>query len=348
MNAIAAAYALGFAFFLGYARGHDSSMPTASWAHAFYLAAIWPLAAAWFAVRRWDGTSHRFIALAFLLLSAALPARATFSVTIATAGPVTESAIITSDPAGITCPGTCTANFVEDSTVTLTEVHPSTMGFLGWGGDDGCKTNRDSCQLTLAANANVTATFAPTLDLYFSSSNPIGIGVVTSSAAGITGTVYRSTGSGANGAPIRLTYPLDTELVLTQSTGPYSAFLGWTASAGACSTADTCTITLTEYTTVVATFTASAAAYPLKVAIPNGGGTVTSSPAGISCPGVCSSTFTASAAVTLTTAASSGYRFAGWANGGCRGLAVCVVTSTSPLQGQGGKYSPAAFFYPTP
>ena len=40
------------------------------------------------------------------------------------------------------------------------------------------------------------------------------------------------------------------------------------------------------------------------------------------------------------------YYFAGWANGGCAKTAACVVTSTSPLQGLGGPYSPAAFFYP--
>lgn len=288
----------------------------------------------------------RTAVLAALLLAAALPARATYTVTIATAGPVTQSAIITSSPPGIDCPGTCSAAFIEGSTVTLTEVHPSTMSFLGWGGDDGCRTNRSTCYRTLTAAANITATFAPQLDLSFSG---IGIGVVTSSAATITGNVYTSTGAGANGAHIRLTFPLGTEIILTQSTGPYSSFVGWSDDVAAgCDRASTCTVTLNGYTTVVATFTASSATYPLKIAIPNGGGTVISSPAGISCPGVCSSTFTANVAVTLTTAASSGYRFAGWANGGCSGLNTCVVTSTSPLQGQGGKYSPAAFFYPTP
>jgi uncharacterized repeat protein (TIGR02543 family) len=49
-----------------------------------------------------------------------------------------------------------------------------------------------------------------------------------------------------------------------------------------------------------------------------GSGTVTSSPAGISCGSTCSASFTCGAAVTLTAAASSGSTFTGW-SGACAG-----------------------------
>ena len=68
--------------------------------------------------------------------------------------------------------------------------------------------------------------------------------------------------------------------------------------------------------------------YQLAVTIPNGGGTVTSSPAGIlTASGIFVSTFAANASVTLTTAAAAGYRFGGWANAGCHGLTPCIVVS---------------------
>ncbi|MEK7706124.1 MAG: PKD domain-containing protein, partial [Myxococcota bacterium] len=57
----------------------------------------------------------------------------------------------------------------------------------------------------------------------------------------------------------------------------------------------------------------------------SGGGTVSSSPAGIDCGTSCSATFTSGTAVTLTAAASGGYSFTGW-SGACSGAGSCVVT----------------------
>jgi trimeric autotransporter adhesin len=59
-----------------------------------------------------------------------------------------------------------------------------------------------------------------------------------------------------------------------------------------------------------------------------GSGTVTSSPAGIACPGTCSASFTSGTAVTLTAAAAMGYKFTGW-SGACSGTGACVVTMNS-------------------
>lgn len=338
------AYAFGFAFFLGYARGHDADLVKPSWHHALLVAVIWPVFVFWLGVRDLEKDECRWLALVLLLLAA--PARATFTITVSTSGPSTPSAVITSSPSGISCPSTCTFAFAEGSTVTLSEVHPSTIAFVAWAGPDGCRTNRRSCDVRLSANANVTARFDPALDLSFSGS---GVGVVTSSfpatgSAGQSCTNAISSGTCSNGSSIRMVLPVGTQVILTASTATSSAFTGWSGS-GSCAAASTCTFTLNGYTAIVATFTASAASYPLRITLPIGGGTVTSSPAGISCPGVCSSTFTANAFVTFTTAAASGYRFAGWANGGCSKNNVCVVQSTSPLQGLGGKYSPAAYFY---
>ena len=58
----------------------------------------------------------------------------------------------------------------------------------------------------------------------------------------------------------------------------------------------------------------------------SGTGTVTSSPAGISCGGTCSAPFASGTVVTLTAAATGGSTFTGWSGGGCSGTGTCVVT----------------------
>ena len=60
----------------------------------------------------------------------------------------------------------------------------------------------------------------------------------------------------------------------------------------------------------------------------SGKGTVSSSPAGISCGSTCSASFVTGTAVTLTARPSSGSTFAGW-SGACSGKRVCRVTLSS-------------------
>jgi hypothetical protein len=57
-----------------------------------------------------------------------------------------------------------------------------------------------------------------------------------------------------------------------------------------------------------------------------GGGSVSSSPAGIDCGGACSAPFYQGTAVTLTAAPAAGSSFAGWSGGGCSGTGTCTTT----------------------
>jgi hypothetical protein len=57
-----------------------------------------------------------------------------------------------------------------------------------------------------------------------------------------------------------------------------------------------------------------------------GSGTVTSTPAGISCGATCAFNYTNGTAVTLTATPSSGSSFAGWSGAGCSGTSSCTVT----------------------
>jgi hypothetical protein len=79
----------------------------------------------------------------------------TFPLTVTTAGNGTGT--VTSNPAGITCPGTCAASVVGGTTVTLSANPASGSVFSGFSG--ACTGN--SCTIAVNAAASVTATFAP-------------------------------------------------------------------------------------------------------------------------------------------------------------------------------------------
>jgi len=77
-----------------------------------------------------------------------------FPLTVTVAG--TGTGTVTSSPSGITCPGTCTANFISGTLVTLTETPAAGSSFAGWSG--AC-TGTGSCAVTMSSSKAVTATF---------------------------------------------------------------------------------------------------------------------------------------------------------------------------------------------
>jgi hypothetical protein len=60
----------------------------------------------------------------------------------------------------------------------------------------------------------------------------------------------------------------------------------------------------------------------------SGSGTVTSTPAGITCGSICSAAFAQGTSVTLTASAASGSTFTGWSGEGCSGTGTCLVSMT--------------------
>jgi hypothetical protein len=57
-----------------------------------------------------------------------------------------------------------------------------------------------------------------------------------------------------------------------------------------------------------------------------GSGTVSSSPAGISCGTGCAASYNSGTIVTLTAAPATGSTFSGWSGGGCVGSGTCIIT----------------------
>ena len=165
---------------------------------------------------------------------------------------------------------------------------------------------RSAWDLSLAT----TATFALTV-----TKAGTGAGTVTSSPAGIS-----------CGATCSASFASGTVVTLTAAAGTGSTFAGWS---GACTGTSTCAVTMTAAKAVTATFNTATTNFALTVAkAGTGAGTVTSSPAGISCGASCSASFASGTVVTLTAAAGTGSTFAGW-SGACTGTGSCSVTMSA-------------------
>jgi uncharacterized repeat protein (TIGR01451 family) len=69
---------------------------------------------------------------------------------------VTGAGSVTSDPAGIDCPESCSAPFADGTSVALTATPDEGSTFTGWGG--AC-SGTEGCTVTMSADQSVTATF---------------------------------------------------------------------------------------------------------------------------------------------------------------------------------------------
>jgi Divergent InlB B-repeat domain len=131
----------------------------------------------------WSGGGCTGTGTCVVTLNAATTVTATFNsntngfaLTVAEAG--TGTGTVTSAPAGISCPTTCSANFASGAQVTLTASAATGSTFAGWSGG-GC-TGTGTCVVTVTAATSVTATF--------NSSSPVTIGIGQGSSSTVTTT----------------------------------------------------------------------------------------------------------------------------------------------------------------
>ncbi|MGA9392622.1 MAG: hypothetical protein WBV69_19495, partial [Candidatus Sulfotelmatobacter sp.] len=157
---------------------------------------------------------------------------------------------------------------------------------------------------------SVTATFLQNETL---TQTIVGTGSISSSPSGISCPSSCSA-----------TFAYNASVTLTETPGTGYTFTSW--SGGGCSgSALTCTVTMNAAQSVTATFTINNYALTQTVI---GGGSINSSPAGISCPSACSTNFAYNTNVILTPTPNTGYSFSSW-SGACSGSAGCTVAMTS-------------------
>ncbi|HET9846464.1 MAG TPA: hypothetical protein VFQ02_11975 [Nitrospira sp.] len=233
-------------------------------------------------------------------VAAAPPPPVTLTVTVSGAGTVT------SNPGGISCPGTCSAGFAPGTNVVLTATPGAGSSFSG-----DC-TGTSSCSIVMDANRTVTATFSPPVTL-----------TVTKMGSG-TGTVMSSpTGIDCGGTCVA-SFPLNSPVTLTASPDSGFTFTGW--SGGGCSGTGQCSTVMSGDQTVVATFEPIPPVTLTVTKDGQGNGTVTSNPPGIDCGGTCTATFPRNTVVTLTASPEILSVFDDWSGSGCNGNGPCTIT----------------------
>jgi phospholipase C len=118
-------------------------------------------AATGYAFAGWSGGGCSGTSSCSVNVTSAETVSATFTSTATTAtltASVAGTGTVTSSPAGISCPGTCSATFPLNSSVTLTETAGTGNGFTGWGG--AC-SGTGNCSVLITAAETVSANFAP-------------------------------------------------------------------------------------------------------------------------------------------------------------------------------------------
>lgn len=222
------------------------------------------------------------------------------------------SGSVSSNPSGISCGSSCSANFDENTQVELTATPDSGFVFQSWSG--AC-SGSGSCNVTMTQDLNVTATFVEeSATEYTLTVSKSGSGDVTSTPSGIN-----------CGSDCSEDFAENSQVTLQAVAADGYEFDSWS---GACTGSGTCNLTMTSNLNVTANFVEEPATeYQLDVTA-NGLGTIISTPSGIDCGADCDELFDEDTQVSLTATPQSGYRFERW-EGSCTGSSACSVTMDS-------------------
>lgn len=221
----------------------------------------------------------------------------------------------------INCGNVCSARFIDGQGFTINATPAIGSALSGWSYPN-CFAGELFCYVPpSSADTTVTATFSYVgTNTVSISKTGSGSGVVTSQAGGIS-----------CGATCSTTLTTGSQVVLFASASQGSMFTGW--SGGGCSGTFPCAVVLNADTTVAANFLDTTKTSLLTIAkTGTGGGTVTTSPSGISCGSTCTASFVQGLPLTLTATPIAGSTFTGWSGGGCSGNQTCALSLSADTQ----------------
>jgi hypothetical protein len=218
----------------------------------------------------------------------------------------------------------CEATYPEGTELALVAKANAGSEFAGYSAGTGSATacSTSPCAFALEANSKVTATFnLKPIAKFLLKVKKIGSG---------TGKVESTSPVSPKiscGTECEKEFDEGTKVTLTQSADPGSEFVEWS---GACTGSGACEVTMSAAKEVTAKFNLKATPkFTLKVKkTGSGAGTVTSTPAGISCGATCSAEYESGKVVELKQSAEAGSEFSGW-SGACTGSGACKVTMSS-------------------
>ena len=168
-----------------------------------------------------------------------------FTLTVTKSGQGTGT--VTSSPAGISCPSTCTAAYPSGAQITLTRTVGANSVFKGWSG--ACpSTTAATCTVTLDGDTSVGAQFAATTLVHPAidndpDNNPF-TGFQTTSITLNGGTVCSQTGVGFRSCN-DVTVEVGAQVTFVSSTFD-DRFVQWDGGPCSGSTSSTCTFTPTN------------------------------------------------------------------------------------------------------
>lgn len=218
----------------------------------------------------------------------------------------TGRGLVTSSPGGITCGGTCSAEFAGAARVTLSAEPDASSVFVGWSG---------TCQGTSPCTVDVQTTSAVTA-VFAAKEHRLEVRHAGTSRGRVTSLPVRID----CGDVCAASFETGLTVILSAVAEGDSIFAGWT---GACSGTGPCTLVLDDDRTVEARFDP----VPQGLHVGKSGtgtGRVNSSPSGIDCGDLCAASFAPGSEIILQAWPDATSTFAGW-SGLCHGTDPCQI-----------------------
>ncbi len=206
----------------------------------------------------------------------------------------------------INCGEQCSIQANVGQQLVLIASAASNSVFKGWQG--ACKGTNARIELSVTEESRCTAVFDSTEFSLSTSTAGNGSGIISSDDQGI------NCGNDCNE-----TYATGSTVTLTANAADGSQFTGWSGAEQCAGNQSSIQITVDRNISCVASFAIVVVERTLTVSSSEGG-TVTSTPGGISCGTDCSQAYDDKTQVSLIAVPDNGYRFAQW-GGSCSGTA---------------------------